>query len=142
MKAVFKSSYPKNGNEIFVFTVKGNTKEIEDYLKDNPQAVTDETSGLPLFFTAYPTLDYDKAGGVELYRSRAGKYSLDNSEMRRAQALSKTFKAEEQFATKIVDQITGKMFGTRTASVVSAADIADEVAEVVDDVEDADLDNV
>jgi hypothetical protein len=140
MKAVFKSSYPKAGNEIFVFTCKGTAKEIEDYLADNPQAVIDEVSGLPLYFTAFPTLNYADKAGVELYRSRGGKYSLDNSEMRRSQALAKAFKAEDQFATAVVTQITGKLFGNRTASVVSVADIADE--EVVEVTDEADLDNV
>ena len=136
MKAVFKSSYPKAGREIFVFTVKGSKEEVEQYLADNPQAVTDETSGLPLYFTAYPTLDYNKAGGVELYRSRAGKYSLDNAEMRRAQALSNVLGAQDQFATAVVTQITGKLFGNRTSAIITA----DEVAEVAAD--DADLDNI
>lgn len=136
MKAVFKSSYPKAGREIFVFTVKGTQTEVEQYLADNPQAVIDEVSGLPLYFSAFPTLDYNKAGGVELYRSRAGKYSLDNSEMRRAQALSNTFGATEQFAQAVVTQITGKLFGARTASIVTADDIADKVEA------DADLDTI
>ena len=135
MKAVFKSSYPKAGNEIFVFTVKGTTQEIEQYLADNAQAVTDEVTGLPLYFTAYPTLNYADKAGIELYRSRAGKYSLDNSEMRRNQAIAKTFGATEQFNTVVVNQITSKMFGTRTASIVTAED----VAEVADE---ADLDNI
>lgn len=138
MKAVFKSSYPKAGNEIFVFTCKGTTQEIEQYLADNAQAVTDEVTGLPLYFTAYPTLNYADKAGIELYRSRAGKYSLDNSEMRRNQAIAKTFGATEQFNTVVVNQITSKMFGTRTVSIVTAEDVA-EVAEVADD---ADLDNI
>ena len=151
MKAVFKSSYPKAGNEIFVFTVKGTKQEIEQYLADNAQAVTDEVTGLPLYFTAFPTLNYADKAGIELYRSRAGKYSLDNSEMRRAQALSKTFKAEAEFATAVVTQITGKLFGNRTASVVTAAsviadetvaDVADVADKVVETTDDADLDNI
>lgn len=140
MKAVFKSSYPKNGNEIFVFTCKGTTQEIEQYLADNPQAVTDEVTGLPLYFTAYPTLNYADKAGIELYRSKAGKYSLDNSEMRRNQAIAKTFGATEQFNTVVVNQITSKMFGNRTASVVTAEEVvADEVVETT---EEANLDNV
>lgn len=135
MKAVFKSSYPKAGNEIFVFTVKGNKEEIEQYLADNAQAVTDEVTGLPLYFTAFPTLNYADKAGIELYRSKAGKYSLDNSEMRRNQAIAKTFGATEQFNTVVVNQITSKMFGNRTASVITAEDV-EAVAE------EADLDNV
>lgn len=140
MKAVFKSSYPKAGNEIFVFTVKGTKQELEQYLADNAQAVTDEVTGLPLYFTAYPTLNYADKAGIELYRSRAGKYSLDNSEMRRNQAIAKTFGATEQFNTVVVNQITSKMFGARTVSVVTAETvIADEVVETTDE---ADLDNI
>jgi len=135
MKAVFKNSYPKAGNEIFVFTCKGTTQEIEQYLADNAQAVTDEVTGLPLYFTAFPTLNYADKAGIELYRSRAGKYSLDNSEMRRNQAIAKTFGATEQFNTVVVNQITSKMFGTRTASIVTAEDV-----EAVSD--NADLDNI
>jgi hypothetical protein len=147
MKAVFKSSYPKAGNEIFVFTCKGTAQEIEQYLADNAQAVTDEVTGLPLYFTAYPTLNYADKAGIELYRSRAGKYSLDNSEMRRSQALAKAFKAEAEFATAVVTQITGNLFGRRTtSSVVTAASvIADEAVadeEVTEVADEADLDNI
>lgn len=132
MKAVFKSSYPKAGREIFVFTMKGSQEELDQYLADNPQVVTDEVTGAPLFFTAYPTLDYNKSGGVEVYRSRSGKYSLDNSEMRRAQALSTAFGATEQFNQAVVEQITGTMFSKRRVSIATVEDV----------VEEADLDNI
>jgi hypothetical protein len=122
MKAVFKSSYPKAGREIFVFTMKGSQEELDQYITDNPQAVTDEVTGAPLFFTAYPTLDYNKSGGVE----------VDNSEMRRAQALSTAFGATEQFNQAVVEQITGTMFSKRRVSIATVEDIAEE----------ADLDNI
>jgi hypothetical protein len=146
MKAVFKSSYPakseKLGNyEMWVFTVQGTKAELDQYVIDNPKAPIDETTGKPLFLTAYPVIGCDKHP-VELYRSRAGKYGLDNGELRRAQSIAGSMGATEQFNTIAMNTLAGNLFGRRTVSVVSAADIADEVAEVVEDAEDADLDNV
>ena len=130
MKAVFKSSYPAKSEklgdyEMWVFTVKGTTQELDQYLEDNPKAVKDEVTGAPLFFTAYPVLGCDKHP-VELYRSRAGKYGLDNGELRRAQSIAKGMGATQEFNTIAMTKLTGNLFGSRTVSVVSAEDIAEE----------------
>jgi len=140
MKAIFKSSYPAKSEklgdyEMWVFTVNGTQEEIDQYVQDNPKAPIDEVTGKPLFLTAYPVIGCDKHP-VELYRSRAGKYGLDNGELRRAQSIAKSMGATQEFNTIAMNKLTGKLFGNRTASVVSVADIADEVAE------EADLDNV
>jgi hypothetical protein len=146
MKAVFKSSYPAKSEklgdyEMWVFTVQGTQAEIDQYVTDNPKAPIDEVTGKPLFLTAYPVLGCDKHP-VELYRSRAGKYGLDNGELRRAQSIAKGMNATQEFNTIAMNKLTGNLFGNRTVSVVSAADIADEVAEVVETTDDANLDNI
>ena len=142
MKAVFKSSYPAKSEklgdyEMWVFTVQGTQAEIDQYVTDNPKAPIDEVTGKPLFLTAYPVIGCDKHP-VELYRSRAGKYGLDNGELRRAQSIAKGMNATQEFNTIAMNKLTGNLFGSRTVSVVSAADIE----EVVEDAEDANLDNI
>jgi len=148
MKAVFKSSYPakseKLGNyEMWVFTVQGTTAEIEQYKIDNPKAPIDETTGKPLFLTAYPVIGCDKHP-VELYKSRAGKYGLDNGELRRAQSIAGSMGATEQFNTIAMNTLAGNLFGRRTVSIATAETVIaeDEVAEEADVTTEANLDNI
>jgi hypothetical protein len=151
MKAVFKSSYPakseKLGNyEMWVFTIQGTQAELDQYVVDNPKAPIDETTGKPLFLTAYPVIGCDKHP-VELYRSRAGKYGLDNGELRRAQSIAGSMGATEQFNNIAMNTLAGNLFGRRTTiSVVTAASvIADEAVadeEVTEVADEADLDNI
>lgn len=140
MKAVFKSSYPakseKLGNyEMWVFTIQGTKAELDQYTTDNPKAPIDETTGKPLFLTAYPVIGCDKHP-VELYRSRAGKYGLDNGELRRAQSIAGSMGATEQFNTIAMNTLAGNLFGKRTVSIVTAASVIADEAEVAEEAED------
>lgn len=137
MKAVFKSSYPKaNGNEVFVFRVIGTAEEVEQYVEDNPQMRPDD-DGNPLFFTTFPTLNYADKAGVEMYRSTKGNYSLENSEIRRAEALAKTMGASSEFKSAMVQQVLGSVFKL-TASNPFASVTEAPVAKVAE-VEPSDL---
>jgi len=130
MKAVFKSSYPsKNGNEVFVFRVQGTVEEVEQYATENP-LMPSEDDGTPLFMTTFPTINYADKAGVEMYRSQKGKYSLENSELRRAQALAKSMGATAEFRNAMVQSVIGSVFKL-TASNPFAAAIAAPVAAVV-----------
>jgi hypothetical protein len=130
MKAVFKSSYPsKNGNEVFVFRVQGTVEEVEQYATENP-LMPSEDDGTPLFMTTFPTFNYADKAGVEMYRSQKGKYSLENSELRRAQALAKSMGATAEFRNAMVQSVIGSVFKL-TASNPFAAAIAAPVAAVV-----------
>jgi hypothetical protein len=133
MKALFKSSYPKateNGDtiEVFVFTVTGTKEEIATYSKDQGDKLRLDDDGIPLFFSSYPTLDYDKKTGVQLYRSTKGKYSLDNSEARRSKAVARTMGAETAYSNAIANRITSTLFGNSgitTESVIKEEDLKD-----------------
>lgn len=115
MKAVFKNSYPsKNGNEVFVFTLSGSAEELEQYVADNPRMPDD--NGVPLLFTTFPTLNYADKAGVEVYRSTKGSYSLENSEIRRAQALAKSMGAETEFRSAMVNQVIGSVFKLKASN--------------------------
>lgn len=143
MKAVFKSSYPakseKLGNyEMWVFTVQGTKAELDQYVQDNPKAPIDEVTGKPLFLTAYPVIGCDKHP-VELYRSRAGKYGLDNGELRRAQSIAGSMGATEQFNNIAMNTLAGNLFGRRATASVITAEAVEAEAEAA---EEADLDNV
>lgn len=128
MKAVFKNSYPsKNGNEVFVFRLSGSAEELEQYVNDNPRMPDDE--GIPLLFTTFPTINYADKAGVEVYRSTKGSYSLENSEIRRAEALAKTMGASSEFRSAMVQQVLGSVFKL-TASNPFAAATAAPVAQV------------
>lgn len=119
MKAVFKNSYPsKNGNEVFVFRLAGNAEELEQYVNDNPRMPDDE--GIPLFFTTFPTINYADKAGVEVYRSTKGSYSLENSEIRRAQALAKSMGAETEFRSAMVQSVIGSVFKLKASNPFAA----------------------
>ena len=121
MKAVFKSSYPKaNGNEVFVFRVIGAAEEVEQYVEDNPQMRPDD-DGTPLFFTTFPTVNYADKAGVDLYRSTKGNYSLENSEIRRAQALARTMGAETEFRSAMVQSVIGSVFKLKASNPFAGA---------------------
>jgi hypothetical protein len=129
MKAVFKNSYPsKNGNEVFVFRLAGSAEELEQYVTDSPLMPVDD-DGTPLFMTTYPTINYADKAGVDVYRSTKGKYSLENSEIRRAEALAKTMGASSEFRSAMVQQVLGSVFKL-TASNPFAAATASKTAEV------------
>lgn len=141
MKAVFEKTYKSVNSQgvlttKFRFRVVGTKQELDEYRAGNPQAGEDPVTGAPIFTTIYPTVDCMKAGGVPMYKSAKGNYGLDSSDFDAAQAIANSIGATEQFNKQVVDNLTGKLFGNRTVSVVSAADIADEVAE------DANLDNI
>lgn len=140
MKAVFEKTYKSvNAQGVlttkFRFQVKGTQAEIEQYKVDNPKAGEDPVTGAPIFTTIYPTVDCMKAGGVPMYKSSKGSYGLDSSEFDAMQAIANSIGATEQFNKQIVNNLTGKLFGARTASIVTAEDVA-EVAN------EADLDNI
>ena len=144
MKAVFEKTYKSvNAQGVlttkFRFQVKGTKQEIEDYKADNPQAGEDPVTGAPIFTTIYPTVDCMKAGGVPMYKSSKGNYGLDSSEFDAMQAIANSIGATEQFNKQVVDNLTGKLFGNRTVSVVTAASVIADEAEVADE---ADLDNI
>lgn len=123
MKAVFKNSYPsKNGNEVFVFTLSGSAEELEQYVADNPRMPDD--NGTPLFFTTFPTLNYADKAGVEVYRSTKGSYSLENSEIRRAEALAKTMGASSEFRSAMVQQVIGSVFKLKASNPFASATAA------------------
>lgn len=129
MKAVFKNSYPsRNGNEVFVFRLNGSAEELEQYVTDSPRMPVDD-DGTPLFMTTFPTINYADKAGVEVYRSTKGKYSLENSEIRRAEALAKTMGASSEFRSAMVQQVLGSVFKL-TASNPFAAATAAPVAQV------------
>ena len=151
MKAVFEKTYKSvNAQGVlttkFRFHVKGTKQEIEDYKADNPQAGEDAVTGAPIFTTIYPTVDCMKAGGVPMYKSSKGNYGLDSSEFDAMQAIANSIGATEQFNKQVVDNLTGKLFGNRTASVVTAASViadeAEDVAEEADVTTEANLDNI
>jgi hypothetical protein len=131
MKAVFEKTYKSvNAQGVlttkFRFHVKGTKQEIEDYKADNPKAGEDPVTGAPIFTTIYPTVDCMKPGGVPMYKSSTGKYGLDSSEFDAMQAIANSIGASEQFNKQVIDNLTGKLFGARTVSVISAEDIAEE----------------
>jgi hypothetical protein len=80
--------------------------------------------------TTFPTFNYADKAGVEMYRSQKGKYSLENSELRRAQALAKSMGATAEFRNAMVQSVIGSVFKL-TASNPFAAAIAAPVAAVV-----------
>jgi hypothetical protein len=132
MKAVFKSSYPsKNGNEVFVFRVNGTVDEVEQYATENP-LMPSEDDGTPLFMTTFPTFNYADKAGVEMYRSTKGKYSLENSEIRRAQALAKSMGAETEFRSAMVQSVIGSVFKLKASNPFASVTVATEapVAEI------------
>jgi hypothetical protein len=140
MKAVFEKTYKSvNAQGVlttkFRFQVKGTPAEIEQYKTDNPKAGEDPVTGAPIFTTIYPIVGCMKAGGVPMYKSSKGSYGLDSSEFDAMQAIANSIGATEQFNKEVVSQLTGKLFGARTASIVTAED----VAEVADE---ANLDNI
>lgn len=140
MKAVFEKTYKSvNAKGVlttkFRFHVKGTQAELDQYKVDNPKAGEDPVTGAPIFTTIYPTVDCMKAGGVPMYKSSTGSYGLDSSEFDAMQAIANSIGATEQFNKQIVNNLTGKLFGARTASIVTAEDVA-EVAN------EADLDNI
>jgi hypothetical protein len=129
MKAVFKNSYPsKNGNEVFVFRLNGSAEELEQYVTDSPRMPQDD-DGTPLFMTTYPTINYADKAGVDVYRSTKGTYSLENSEMRRAEALAKTMGASSEFRSAVVQQVIGSVFKLTSSNPFAAAPVA-KAAEV------------
>ena len=135
MKAVFKSSYPsKNGNEVFVFRVQGTVEEVEQYATENP-LMPSEDDGTPLFMTTFPTFNYADKAGVEMYRSQKGKYSLENSELRRAQALAKSMGATAEFRNAMVQQVIGSVFKLTASNPFAAAIVAPVAAVVPSDLE-------
>ena len=141
MKAVFKNSYPsKNGNEVFVFTLSGSAEELEQYVADNPRMPDD--NGVPLLFTTFPTLNYADKAGVDVYRSTKGSYSLENSEMRRAEALAKTMGAQTEFRNAVVQNVIGSVFKLKASNPFAAAAVATEapVAEVASSDLEAEVD--
>ena len=120
MKAVFKNSYPSaKGNEVFVFRLNGSAEELEQYVADNPRMPDDE--GIPLFFTTFPTINYADKAGVDVYRSTKGNYSLENSELRRAQALAKSMGAETEFRSAVVQQVIGSVFKLKASNPFAGA---------------------
>ena len=129
MKAVFKNSYPsKNGNEVFVFRLNGSAEELEQYVTDSPRMPVDD-DGTPLFMTTFPTFNYADKAGVDVYRSTKGNYSLENSEIRRAQALAKTMGAETEFRSAMVQSVIGSVFKLKASNPFAVATEA-PVAEV------------
>ena len=121
MKAVFKNSYPsKNGNEVFVFRLAGSADELETYVTDSPRMPVDD-DGTPLFMTTFPTINYADKAGVEVYRSTKGNYSLENSEIRRAQALAKSMGAETEFRSAMVQSVIGSVFKLKASNPFASA---------------------
>ena len=124
MKAVFKNSYPsKNGNEVFVFRLNGSAEELEQYVTDSPRMPVDD-DGVPLFMTTFPTLNYADKAGVDVYRSTKGSYSLENSEIRRAEALAKTMGASSEFRSAMVQQVLGSVFKLKASNPFASATAA------------------
>lgn len=137
MKAVFKNSYPsKNGNEVFVFRLAGSAEELEQYVADNPRMPADD-DGTPLFFTTFPTLNYADKAGVDVYRSTKGSYSLENSEIRRAQALAKSMGAETEFRSAMVQSVIGSVFKLKASNPF--ASVTEAPVAAVAQVEPSDL---
>ena len=142
MKAVFKNSYPsRNGNEVFVFRLNGSADELETYVTDSPRMPVDD-DGTPLFMTTFPTLNYADKAGVDVYRSTKGSYSLENSEMRRAEALAKTMGAQAEFRNAVVQNVIGSVFKLKASNPFAAAAVATEapVAEVASSDLEAEVD--
>ena len=142
MKAVFKNSYPsRNGNEVFVFRLNGSAEELEQYVADSPRMPADD-DGTPLFMTTFPTLNYADKAGIDVYRSTKGSYSLENSEMRRAEALAKTMGAQAEFRNAVVQNVIGSVFKLKASNPFAAAAVATEapVAEVASSDLEAEVD--
>lgn len=143
MKALFRNSYPTKSEklgeyEMWVFEVQGTSTEVEQFKADQGERLrTDDVTGAPLFFTAYPVMGCDRTA-MELYRSSKGSYSLDNSAMRRAESIARTMKAETQFKTLAMQELTSTVFSKRRVSIATVED----VAKVEGVAEEADLDNI
>ena len=118
LTAVFTGdSYPKvdeetgESREVFVFTVKGSKEDLEGYAKDQGEYYKVNSSGEPLFWTAFPILGYDAKGGVPLRRSMKSKrWNLDNGKQRRAEALANSVGAGKEYHQKLADRLTGMLF--------------------------------
>jgi hypothetical protein len=136
MKAVFKNSYPakETGNEVFVFRVQGTADDVALYATENPRMPV-EDDGTPLFMTTFPTINYADKAGVDMYRSTKGKYSLENSELRRAQALAKSMGASTEFRSAMVQQVIGSVFKLTASNPFAAATVAPVAAVVPSDLE-------
>ena len=102
---------PGKGKTFHLYNVTGTKEELKDYV-NSPQfksyPVRDK-DGTPQFRTMYMDPLYDV---LPLYKKQNGDYTLDGSESRkdisRMTALAGISKSlEEQFATRLVDKITG-----------------------------------